>query len=146
MFQPGIRAPKQGWRFPFCQRGGCMRKSGLILLLAMAAACWGQTTAPAQPQGSQAQKAAPRPHIGNAPTLAELYCSGFITTDKVPDTHYVAAGWNSFDQTRYGAAVDYVYIHGRDMKVGDRFTIVRHVKDPNIYQSYSGQRGAIREA
>src|SRR5262249_11500096 len=84
--------------------------------------------------------------IGNAPTLAELYCSGFITTDKVPDTHYVAAGWNSFDQTRYGAAVDYVYIHGRDMKVGDRFTIVRHVKDPNIYQSYSGQRGAIREA
>src|SRR5262249_35544279 len=125
-----------------------MRKSGLILLLAMAAASWGQSTTPAQPQGTQAQaqKAAPRPLIGNAPTLAEIYCSGYITTDKVPQTHYVAAGWNSFEQTRYGAVADYIYIHGRDMKVGDRFTIVRHVKDPNFYRSYSGQSAAIRDA
>src|SRR5262249_3514144 len=111
------------------------------------ATSWGQTTTPAQPQGAQAQpQKAPRPTSGNAPTLAELYCSGFLTTDKVPQSHYVAAGWNSFDQTRYGAVNDFVYIHGRDVKVGDRFTIVRHVRDRNFYESYKGQKSAIHDA
>jgi outer membrane protein OmpA-like peptidoglycan-associated protein len=32
------------------------------------------------------------------------------------------------------------------MKVGDRFTIVRHARDPNYYESYRGQKASIREA
>jgi outer membrane protein OmpA-like peptidoglycan-associated protein len=75
-----------------------------------------------------------------------MYCSGFITTEHVPDARYVAAGWNSPDQTRYAAVHDFIYIHGRDMKEGDRYLIVRHVKDPNTYETYAGQRGLIRDA
>lgn len=78
--------------------------------------------------------------------MAELYCSGFITADKVPQGHFVAAGWNSFDQTRFAGSADYVYLRGHDMKTGDRFTIVRRAKDPNHYESYKGQKAAIRDA
>ncbi len=84
--------------------------------------------------------------VANTPTPADMYCAGFITTDHVPTSHYVAAGWNSPDQTRYGAPVDYIYIRGRDVKVGDRFQIVRPVRDMNYYQFYPGQRGAIHDA
>ncbi len=75
-----------------------------------------------------------------------MYCSGFITTNHVPTDHYVAAGWYSPDQTRFAAGIDYIYIHGRDIKVGDRYEIVRHVTDPDHYEFYPGERAAIRNA
>jgi outer membrane protein OmpA-like peptidoglycan-associated protein len=124
-----------------------MKRWGLVVLLGMAMASWGQTAAPAQPQASPAlPQTNARLSVGNAPGRAELYCAGFISADKLPDSRYVAAGWNSFDQTRYASPSDYIYIHGRDMKTGDRFSIVRHVRDPNTYESYNGQRAAVRDA
>jgi hypothetical protein len=76
-----------------------------------------------------------------------MYCSGFITTEHIHTDHYVAAGWNSPDQTRFASgSVDYIYIHGRDMQVGDRYEIVRPVRDPDQYDMYPGYRGAVREA
>ncbi|HJT53021.1 MAG TPA: OmpA family protein [Candidatus Angelobacter sp.] len=95
-----------------------------------------------QPQPS----ANPALTIGNTPTPADIYCSGFITTDHVPSDHFVAAGWNSPDQTRYAGAVDTIYIHGRNLKEGERYEIVRPVKDPNHYELFRGQAGAIRAA
>jgi outer membrane protein OmpA-like peptidoglycan-associated protein len=112
------------------------------MALAFVAGSLGQPAAQAQIVQIQGRKGA----IGNTPTPADMYCSGFITTHKVPTDHYVAAGWNSPDQTRYGALVDYIYIRGRDIKVGDRYEIVRQVKDPDRYESYAGQSGAIRNA
>jgi outer membrane protein OmpA-like peptidoglycan-associated protein len=124
-----------------------MKRSGLVLLLAMATASWGQTTTPAQPQASQAPtQTFKRPTVGNKPALEELYCSGFVSAEKIPQSRYVVGGWNSFDQTRYGLVSDYIYIHGHDIKAGDRFSIVRQVRDPNAYESYKGQRGAVRDA
>ncbi|HEY6308884.1 MAG TPA: OmpA family protein, partial [Candidatus Angelobacter sp.] len=84
--------------------------------------------------------------IGNTPTPSDMYCGGYITTDHVSTRHYVAAGWDSPDQTHYGGLRDYFYIHGRDLKVGDRYEIVRLVKDPDNYEFYPGESGAIRNA
>src|SRR5262245_19919306 len=124
-----------------------MKRSGLVLLLAMATASWGQTATPAQPQASQAPtQKIKRPSIGNKPAMEELYCSRFLSPDKNPQRNYIIGGWNSFDQTRYGAASDYIHIHGHDIKTGDRFSIMRQVRDPNAFESYRGQRGAIRDA
>jgi outer membrane protein OmpA-like peptidoglycan-associated protein len=109
-------------------------------------AVWGQNPQPpAQPQPAQKGQRA-NLNVGVTPTDTDMYCSGFFTTQKVPDNHIVVAGWNSPDQTRFAAIPDYIYIHGKDIKEGDRFAIVRHVKDPNHYESYIGQRGAIRDA
>ncbi len=119
-----------------------MKKTGLLLVLALAVTSWGQTTPSAPAQKGQRTNL----NIGNTPTAADMYCSGYITTDKIPTDHYVAAGWNSPDQTRYAALADVIYLHGPNMKEGDRFAIVRRVKDPNRYQFFRGQRSAVRNA
>jgi outer membrane protein OmpA-like peptidoglycan-associated protein len=109
-------------------------------------AVWAQNPQPAAPP-QPAQKAQRLYlNVGTVPTNADMYCSGFFTTEKIPDNRFVAGGWNSPDQTRSAFLADYIYIHGKDIKEGDRFEIVRHVKDPNHYESYIGQRSAIRDA
>jgi outer membrane protein OmpA-like peptidoglycan-associated protein len=139
MFQPGNSAgeTQEGISLGYGRR---MRTRGLVLVLAFASLA--QQALQAQIVRLEGRKEG----IGNKPTPSDIYCSGFITTDRVPTDHYVAAGWNSPDQTRYGAPIDYVYIHGRNINVGDRYQIVRPVKDPDEYEFYSGQRAAIRNA
>lgn len=119
-----------------------MRTKGLILALIIAALSVGKLALPAQTVktvGSQSR-------VGNTPTPADMYCSGFITTEHVPSDRYVAAGWHSPDQTRMAALIDYVYIHGRDIKVGDRYQIIRHVRDMDLFEIYPGGKNALRNA
>ncbi len=119
-----------------------MRIKGLILALTALAIIVGLQSSFAQVPRTRGRAAA----VGNAPTPADMYCAGFITTNHVPTDHFVAAGWNSPDQTRFAAGIDYLYIHGRDIKVGDRYQIVRPVKDPDHYEFYRGQNSTIRDA
>ena len=125
-----------------------MTRTGLVMVLAWAALI-------GREQRSLGQEAQPQPstrgratnlNLGNAPTPTDMYCAGFITTEHVPDNRFVAAGIYSPDQTRYAAAGHYVFIHGHDMKEGDRFMIVRHVRNPNRYETYPGQNAAVRDA
>ncbi|HEY6349965.1 MAG TPA: hypothetical protein VI636_11200 [Candidatus Angelobacter sp.] len=75
-----------------------------------------------------------------------MYCAGFISTQTIPETSYVAAGWNSPDQTHYAGATDFVYIHGASgLKAGDRLHILRRVRDPNHYELYRGERKIIQQ-
>ncbi|HVG91689.1 MAG TPA: hypothetical protein VNB54_09385, partial [Alphaproteobacteria bacterium] len=103
-----------------------------------------------QPQPAQpAQKTQPRngsAEVGNTPTPNDMYCSGFITTEKVPDKIFVAAGHNTPDQSRYAGKSDVIFLHGPGMKEGERYQIVRHVKDTNHYEIYSGQKSAVHNA
>ncbi|HEX4606494.1 MAG TPA: OmpA family protein [Candidatus Angelobacter sp.] len=102
---------------------------------------------PAQPQPAQkAQQQAANLDVGNVPTPNDMYCSGYITTEKVPDKLFVAAGHNSPDQSRYAGQSDRIFIHGQDMKEGDRYQIVRHVQDKNHYEIYRGQKAAVKNA
>ncbi|MGH9571700.1 MAG: hypothetical protein ACRD4F_18815, partial [Candidatus Angelobacter sp.] len=126
-----------------------MKKLGLFMLVLAASLSAQQTSgapalqaAPATPQKGRTMAL----NIGNSPTAADLYCAGFISADHVPEARFVAGGWNSPDQTRFAASADYIYIHGKDMKEGDRFQIVRHAKDPNHYELFHGQNAAIHSA
>jgi outer membrane protein OmpA-like peptidoglycan-associated protein len=105
-------------------------------------------TQPAQPQPVQpalkAQEHAANLDVGNTPTRNDMYCSGFLTTEKVPDKLFVAGGHNSPDQTRYAGASDTIFIHGQGIKEGDRYQIVRLVKDNNHYEIFPGQKSALR--
>ncbi|HET7873228.1 MAG TPA: OmpA family protein [Terriglobales bacterium] len=119
----------------------------VLLTLALVSGVFAQQpSAPATQAAPQAKAHTQALNIGNAPTAADMYCSGFITSEHISEARFVAGGWNSPDQTRFAAPADYVYIHGKDMKEGDRLQIVRHVKDPNRYEFYSGQHGAVRSA
>src|SRR5258708_17672526 len=109
---------------------------------------YSQQTQPAQPQPAQPaqrlQEHAAHLDGRNTPTPSEMYCSGFLSSEKVSDKMFVAAGHNSPDQTRYAGSSDEIFIHGQGMKEGDRYQIVRHVKDTNHYEIFPGQRAAVR--
>jgi hypothetical protein len=81
--------------------------------------------------------------ISNVPTPNDIYCSGFITTENIPESHYVAGGRYSPDQAYHAGTSDRLFIHGSGLKEGDRLQIVRKVKDPNHYESYRGEKAAI---
>jgi hypothetical protein len=103
-----------------------------------------------QPQPAQATQPAQKaqPHaaeVGNTPTPNDMYCSGFITTEKVPDKIFVAAGHNTPDQSRYAGKSDVIFLHGPGLKEGERYQIIRHVKDTNHYEIYSGQKSAVHD-
>jgi hypothetical protein len=75
-----------------------------------------------------------------------MYCSGYITADNVPDKLFVAGGHNSPDQTRYAGPMDILFIHGSGMQAGERYQIVRHVRDLNHYEAFRGQKSGVHEA
>ena len=123
-----------------------MRKSG-VMLLALAGLVFSNSAYAQQPQPGSPQAArSGNLSVGNVPTPNDMYCSGFITNEHIPDKLFVAAGHNSPDQTRFAGLADVIFIHGQGMKPGERYQIVRHVKDTNHYEIFRGQRAAVREA
>ena len=127
--------------------GGSMRKTGLILILVVVAGTFlPKLGYSQQPQATPAQVRSGNINVGNAPTQNDMYCSGYITSEHVSDKLFVAAGANSPDQTRYAGPADTIFIHGSGMKAGERYQIIRHVKDVNHYEAYSGQRAAVHDA
>src|SRR3954463_8943212 len=158
MFHPGHCASR-GRDLLFCRGvpGGSMKNFKLVPL-ALAGMVFSNFSFSQQPQPAQTQPAQPqaiqpaqRPqdqagnrNVGNTPTRSDMYCSGFLTNEKVPDKLFVAAGHNSPDQTRFAGAIDTIFIHGQGMKEGDRYQIVREVKDTNHYEIFPGQRSAVR--
>src|SRR4051812_2367629 len=160
MFHPGHCASR-GRDLLSCRGvpGGSMKNFKLVPL-ALAGMVFSNFSFSQQPQPAQTQPAQPqaiqpaqRPqdqagnrNVGNTPTRSDMYCSGFLTNEKVPDKLFVAAGHNSPDQTRFAGAIDTIFIHGQGMKEGDRYQIVREVKDTNHYEIFPGQRSAVRNA
>jgi hypothetical protein len=64
--------------------------------------------------------------------FSAVYCSGFVTDEKVPDATRLVSGEQSSDKLTF-ARGDYVYINrGMDkgVRVGDRYTVVRAESDP----------------
>jgi len=133
-----------------------MRNNGPVLLtfagILLSSLGFAQQPQPAQPQPAQTPQAAQKPQprnapaeVGNTPTPNDMYCSGFITTEKVPDKIFVAAGHNTPDQSRYAGKSDVIFLHGPGLKEGERYQIVRHVRDTNHYEIYHGQKAAVHD-
>jgi len=121
-----------------------MKSLGLALL-AISTFAFAQTQQ--QSQRFQAQRVAhTQIAVSNTPAADDMYCSGFITTEKIPENRYIVGGWFSPDQTHFAGATDYVYIYGgTDLKPGDKLHILRRVRDPNNYERYRGESGAIHQ-
>ena len=102
--------------------------------------------APSQPAPPQPapQAAPPRvaatnlPQRFNGPTLADIYCSGFITRQDVHVSGTVIAGNYAPEQVAY-AAGGYIYLKGNDVQEGREYLLLRHMQDPNKYESFPGQ-------
>src|SRR5258707_14909361 len=89
-------------------RGRTMKKEGFALLVF---SFWGmaqqppQPSAPAQTPVRQSKGVT----VATTPTPSDLYCSGFITTEKIPEARYVVGGLNTPDQTQYGNIIDKIF-------------------------------------
>jgi hypothetical protein len=119
-----------------------MKHIGLALL-AFSVFSFAQSTQPAS--DVQAVRHEDR-KLSKTPTAEDMYCGGFITTQRVGESHRIVAGQNSPDQARYAGGSDRVFILGTsDVKPGDRMEIVRPVRNPNRYETYTGQNKLIKE-
>jgi hypothetical protein len=77
------------------------------------------------------------PERGTAPTTADVWCAGMMTTDDVPYDTYVISGVEADPFTVFSQG-DYVYINkgaSQGVKVGDTFMLMRPEKDP-YHQRY----------
>ena len=80
-----------------------------------------------------------------APTYSDFNCSGFVTDKLVPEGTYVSAGWDTPSQTRFSDR-QYIYLTGSGFQDGQQYAIIRKLKDPNRWEAFQGQHGAIAAA
>jgi hypothetical protein len=127
--------------------GGIMKKTGLLLFLAA-------TLAAAQQNNSAAELPAPDKTLPTAvsfpverietPTAADLYCAGFINHQLLPNANYVTGGLQTPSTTQFGNG-DMIFLTGSGYQVGQEYTMVRELNDPNRYELYTGQHAQLHE-
>ncbi len=78
------------------------------------------------------------------PTHADLYCAGFLGKE-IARSNFVAGGLDSPFTTQY-ASGEILYLKGSGYEVGQEYTIVRELKDPNRYELFAGQWSAVKAA
>jgi hypothetical protein len=116
-----------------------MRANAAALCLAMtlgASSAWAQGI----PQ-TQVVSSTERVAEASSPDYTAIYCSSFVSSEKAPDTIYIASGEQSNDKILFSRG-DYVYISqgsAQGVKVGDRFDVIRPEVDPDKVQWFKWQ-------
>jgi outer membrane protein OmpA-like peptidoglycan-associated protein len=78
----------------------------------------------------------------DGPSYSDRYCSGFLAEKRVPKLAEVIGGWDTPEQTRF-ADRNYVYLTGSNFQPGARYSLLREVQDPNLYEMYKGQHALL---
>lgn len=70
------------------------------------------------------------------PSAGVVYCSGIVTTERVPQKTYVITGEGSDYRVAFNYGEDVFINEGSDqgVKAGDEFQVVREVQDPYVIQ------------
>jgi hypothetical protein len=79
------------------------------------------------------------------PTRADLYCSGFVSKPIQTHANFVAGGLDSPFTTQFGTG-EALFLNGKGYEVGQQYTIVRELIDPNRYELFPGQWAALKAA
>ena len=117
------------------------------LLVVCALGATAQNPPQAQEQG-QLPPGAPVRQMTNlsekteAPSYSDLNCSGYITKQAPSTANYVAGGAESPVASQFGQD-DIVFLTGSGYEVGQRYSIVRAVKDPNRQEMFPRQHADV---
>jgi hypothetical protein len=120
-----------------------MKKIGWLLLVA-ATATWAQTGADANPSAAPAPQGTIPTTVSfpiqrvQMPTYADVYCSGFISRQILPDANFVAGGLQTPSTTKF-TKDDIVYLMGSGYTTGAEYEIIRELRDLDEYEMYPGQ-------
>jgi hypothetical protein len=80
----------------------------------------------------------------SAPTYTDLNCAGFISKENYNHGNFLVAGAEAPAATQF-AMGDTVFLEGSYAE-GERYSVVRELKDPNRNPAYPGQSAAIAAA
>jgi hypothetical protein len=119
-----------------------MKKTGLLLILCWAVSMPAQEATPLvnhdSPAGTLATNANFPKEQFTTPTHADLYCAGFVNQHPVANVNYVAGGLETPNTTHF-ATGELIYLAGKGYEAGQRYAIVRELRDPNRYELFNGQ-------
>jgi len=126
-----------------------MKKTRLLLILCLAVLAQAQDTTPAN-QIELLAPAGTQPTTGSfpferiqTPTAVDLACAGFISKQLVPNANFVAGDLYTPSDTKNSNG-EMVYLTGRGYEVGQKYTIVRELRDPNRYEIFAGQHAMLK--
>jgi len=123
-----------------------MKKTGMLVLLAVTAtlaAAQLPTTAATPDSDGLIHTSVNTPFVRfQTPTAADIYCSGFITKERVPDANYVNGGLETPTSTKFEIG-ELVYLAGGGYQTGQLYSVVRELRDVNEYEIYAGQKKVL---
>jgi len=126
-----------------------MKKTRLLLILCLAIAAHGQDSTRANqvalvaPAGTQPTTVSfPFERI-QTPTAVDLACAGFISKQLVPNANFVAGDLYTPSVTKNSNG-EVVYLAGKGYEVGQKYTVVRELNDPNRYEISAGQHTLLK--
>jgi len=114
-----------------------MKKIGLLLILAVALAAHAQ-----QDKTVTTNVNFPIEQVAR-PTNSDLYCAGFVNKTPLPDANFIAGGVDTPNTTKYGDG-EIVYLTGKGYDVGQRYSIIRALRDPNRFETYAGEQAMLK--
>jgi hypothetical protein len=127
-----------------------MKKTRLLLILCLAIAARAQEpaaaneTALAAPAGTQPTTVSfPFERI-QTPTAVDLACAGFVSKQLVPNSNFVAGDLYTPSTTKTTNG-EVVYLTGKGYEVGQEYSIIRELRDPNRYEIFTGQHSMLKE-
>jgi hypothetical protein len=124
-----------------------MKRAVFFLLPLMAGLSWAQQGMPSDeptPSGTAATVVNFPVEKVQTPSVADLYCAGFLRKPE-PKNDFVTGGTESPFNTNFGTG-EAIYLHGKGYEVGQQYTIIRELRDPNRYELYPGQFSAVKAA
>ena len=125
-----------------------MKKTRLLLILGLAIAARAQQPASAQaelnaPAGTEPTTVSfPFERI-QTPTPVDLACAGFVSKQLVPNSNFVAGDLYTPSDTKNSNG-EVVYLAGKGYEVGQKYTVVRELRDPNRYEIFAGQHTLMK--
>ena len=124
-----------------------MKKVVLIGLMILPLCLWAQQSSAGDPtpSGTIATSVTFPTERVVKPTRADLYCSGFVGKSIQTHANFVAGGLESPFATQFGTG-EALFLNGKGYEVGQEYTIVRELVDPNRYELFPGQWAALRAA
>jgi hypothetical protein len=120
-----------------------MKKIFIVALLVIAISAIAQDSAPVQqppPPGFRTNLV----DRNDAPAYSDVYCAGFISKEKFSEANQITAMEGSPSETLADAS-KLILVSGSGYQEGQRYSVLRVLRDPNQYEPYKGQRREIAE-
>lgn len=124
-----------------------MKRTVFFLLPLMAGLSWAQQGMPSDeptPSGTVATVVNFPVEKVQTPSVADLYCAGFIRKPEAK-SNYVTGGTESPFNTNFVGG-EAIFLHGKGYEAGQQYTIIRELRDPNRYELFPGQFATLKAA